>query len=76
LENCTQILAIEYLLASQAFEFLKEQRFGTGTDTAWRLLRERVSAYDQDRWLAPDIAAAAGVLKDPILLHKALPNLN
>ena len=43
---------------------------------AWRLLRERVPAYDQDRWLAPDIAAAAGVLKDPNLLHKALPNLN
>ena len=32
LENCTQILAIEYLLAAQAFEFLKEQRFGAGTD--------------------------------------------
>ena len=40
LENCTQILAIEYLLAAQAFEFLKEQRFGAGTDVAWRLLRE------------------------------------
>lgn len=76
LENCTQILAIEYLLAAQAFEFLKEQCFGAGTDAAWRLLRERVPAYDQDRWLAPDIAAAASVLKDPILLHKALPNLN
>ena len=60
LENCTQILAIEYLLAAQAFEFLKEQRFGAGTDRAWRLLRETVPAYDQDRWLAPDIAAAAG----------------
>lgn len=36
LENCTQILAIEYLLAAQAFEFLKEQRFGAGTDVAWR----------------------------------------
>ena len=74
--NVTQILAIEYLLAAQAFEFLKEQRFGAGTDAAWRLLRERVPAYDQDRWLAPDIAAAAGVLKDPALLKKTLPNLN
>ncbi|VVO23097.1 histidine ammonia-lyase [Pseudomonas fluorescens] len=76
LENCTQILAIEYLLAAQAFEFLKAQRFGAGTDIAWRLLRERVAAYDQDRWLAPDIASAASVLKDPHLLHKALPNLH
>ncbi|MNY79757.1 hypothetical protein D3C86_2205360 [compost metagenome] len=55
---------------------MKEQRFGAGTDAAWRLLRERVPAYDQDRWLAPDIASAAAVLKDPILLHKVLPNLN
>ncbi|EJM94135.1 histidine ammonia-lyase [Pseudomonas sp. GM74] len=76
LENCTQILAIEYLLAAQAFEFLKEQRFGAGTDAAWRLLREHVAPYDQDRWLAPDIAAAAAVLKDPILLHNAFPELN
>jgi histidine ammonia-lyase len=76
LENCTQILAIEYLLAAQAFEFLKEQRFGAGTDIAWRLLREKVPAYDQDRWLAPDIAAAANVLKDPNLLHNVLPNLH
>ncbi|ROL81183.1 histidine ammonia-lyase [Pseudomonas protegens] len=70
LENCTQILAIEYLLAAQAFEFLKEQRFGTGTGIAWCLLRERIAAYDQDRWLAPDIAGAAALLKDPLLLPK------
>ncbi|WP_339507947.1 histidine ammonia-lyase [Pseudomonas sp. RL_35y_Pfl2_P42] len=76
LENCTQILAIEYLLAAQGFEFLKEQRFGAGTDIAWRLLREKVPAYDQDRWLAPDIAAAASVLKDTNALHNVLPNLH
>ena len=70
LENCTQILAIEYLLAAQAFEFLKEQRFGTGAGIAWCLLRERVPAYDQDRWLAPDIASVAALLKDPRLLNK------
>lgn len=74
LENCTQILAIEYLLAAQAFEFLKAQRFGAGTNRAWRLLRERVPAYDQDRWLAPDIAAAASVLKEANLLHQVVPD--
>ncbi|WP_166363103.1 HAL/PAL/TAL family ammonia-lyase [Pseudomonas akapageensis] len=75
LENCTQILAIEYLLAAQAFEFLKEQRFGAGTDIAWRLLRERVPAYAQDRWLAPDIASSASILKDPGLLGATFPGL-
>ncbi len=75
LENCTQILAIEYLLAAQAFEFLKEQRFGAGTDIAWKLLRERVPAYDQDRWLAPDIARAAALLKEPTLIQGRFPDL-
>lgn len=76
LENCTQILAIEYLLAAQAFEFLKAQRFGAGTDIAWRLLREQVPPYDQDRWLAPDIACAAALLKDPAALQRALPHVH
>jgi len=69
LGNCRQILAIEYLLAAQAFEFLKTQRFGAGTERAWRLLRERVPAYDKDRWLAPDIASAAALLGDEELLR-------
>ncbi|MGE8169819.1 HAL/PAL/TAL family ammonia-lyase [Pseudomonas putida] len=76
LENCTQILAIEYLLAAQAFEFLKEQRLGIGTDAAWRLLREQVPAYLQDRWLAPDIGCAAALLKDPRLPQPVLSALN
>lgn len=75
LENCTQILAIEYLLAAQAFEFLKEQRFGAGTQRAWQLLREQVPAYQQDRWLAPDIARAAALLKQPQGPRHVLPTL-
>jgi len=75
LENCTQILAIEYLLAAQAFEFLKEQRFGAGTGRAWQLLREQVPAYVQDRWLAPDIATTAALLKQPRLPRHVLPAL-
>jgi len=76
LENCTQVLAIEYLLAAQAFEFLKTQRFGAGTDAAWHLLREAVPAYLEDRWLAPDIARAAELLKQPQLLQRVLTTLH
>ncbi|MBH3429544.1 HAL/PAL/TAL family ammonia-lyase [Pseudomonas alkylphenolica] len=76
LENCTQILAIEYLLAAQAFEFLKAQGFGTGTGAAWHLLREHVPAYLEDRWLAPDIARAAELLRQPRLLQRVLPALH
>lgn len=64
-ENTTRVLAIEYLLAGQAFEFLKAQRFGTGTTAAWQRLRERVPPYDQDRWLAPDIESAAHLVRQP-----------
>ncbi|MEB0017634.1 HAL/PAL/TAL family ammonia-lyase [Pseudomonas sp.] len=68
IDNTTQVLAIEYLLAAQAFEFLKEQRFGVGTGSAWRLLREQVPPYDEDRWLAPDIESAARLVrKEPQL---------
>ncbi|MFF7706060.1 histidine ammonia-lyase [Pseudomonas sp. NPDC007930] len=75
LENCTQILAIEYLLAAQAFEFLQQHGFGAGTGEAWRLLREHIAPYDQDRWLAPDIATSAALLKDPSLLAQRFPGL-
>ncbi len=65
LENLTQILAIEYLLAAQAFEFLQAQQFGAGTGQAWRNLRAHVAAYNADRFLAPDIAQAARLLRQP-----------
>lgn len=71
--NLNQILAIEFLLAAQAFEFLKEQSFGRGTGRAWRLLREHVPAYHVDRFLAPDIAQTAELLRDPAALQGLLP---
>lgn len=64
-ENLTQILAIEYLLAAQALEFLPGQRFGEGTGKAWRRLRQEVPPFATDRFLAPDIAAAAALLREP-----------
>ncbi|WP_025995362.1 HAL/PAL/TAL family ammonia-lyase [Pseudomonas viridiflava] len=70
LANATQILSIEYLLAAQAFEFLKAQRFGVGTNIAWQLLRERVPAYDEDRWLAPDIASSAALINEQQTLER------
>lgn len=62
-ENSTRILAIEYLLAAQAFEFLKARRFGDGTALAWQRLRAVVPPYEQDRWLAPDISKTVEVLR-------------
>ncbi|MFH7495374.1 histidine ammonia-lyase, partial [Pseudomonas syringae pv. tagetis] len=59
----SQILVIVYLLEAQAFEFLKTPGFGVVTGAAWRLLRERIPAYYEDRWLAPDISSSAALVK-------------
>ncbi|MGB8663481.1 MAG: histidine ammonia-lyase [Serratia inhibens] len=75
LANGNQILAIEYLLAAQAFEFLTQYRFGTGTGRAWQRLRQTVAPYHQDRWLAPDIAASAALIADQGVLYEIVPDL-
>lgn len=75
LANVNQILAIEYLLAAQAFEFLKQYRFGEGTHRAWQRLRQVVAPYHQDRWLAPDIASSAALLQDEQALLEIAPTL-
>ncbi|QUY49118.1 histidine ammonia-lyase [Serratia plymuthica] len=75
LANVNQILAIEYLLAAQAFEFLTQYRFGTGTGRAWQRLRQSVAPYHQDRWLAPDIAASAALIADQGVLYEIAPDL-
>lgn len=75
LANLNQILAIEYLLAAQAFEFLQQHRFGDGTQRAWQRLRQVVTPYHQDRWLAPDIASSAALLQDEQALAEIAPTL-
>lgn len=75
LGNINQILAIEYLLAAQAFEFLQQHRFGDGTQRAWQRLRQAVAPYHQDRWLAPDIASSAALLQDEQALAEIAPTL-
>jgi histidine ammonia-lyase len=63
LDNLYQILAIEYLLAAQAFEFFGNQRMGIGTSEARRMLRLKIPSYVVDRFLAPEIANASAILR-------------
>jgi histidine ammonia-lyase len=62
-ENVWHVLAIEYLLAAQALDFLGPENAGVGTQRAWQLLRQQVGVWHEDRWLAPDIARAVAVLR-------------
>jgi len=64
LENVWHILAIEYLLAAQALDFHGDAALASGTRRALRRLRAVVANWQQDRWLAPDIALAVRVLKN------------
>jgi histidine ammonia-lyase len=60
--NVAHILGIEWLAAAQGVEFLRPLASSAALESAHALLRERCPAMPQDRYLAPDIeAAAAGV---------------
>ncbi len=61
--NLWQILAIEYLLAAQALDFHGEDQLARGTAQALRQLRAVVANWQEDRWLAPEIARAVAVLQ-------------
>ncbi|MEB5970684.1 histidine ammonia-lyase [Pantoea dispersa] len=63
LDNVWQVLAIEYLLAAQALDFHGEAQLAGGTRQALRALRAEVATWQEDRWLAPEMARAVKVLK-------------
>lgn len=62
IEHTAQVLAIEWLSASQAYEFLKPLKMGKGTGAAYELLRQYVPALMEDRILAPDMKMAKDLL--------------
>jgi histidine ammonia-lyase len=68
LENTNKILAIEYLCAAQACEFIEPGSMGEGTFKAWELIRESIPSYDEDRWLAPEIEKSSLLVRSNALL--------
>jgi histidine ammonia-lyase len=62
LEHTAQVLAIEWVSAAQAYEFVKPLKLGKGSAVAYELLREHVAALGEDRILAPDLRAAKDLL--------------
>ncbi len=65
IDNTRRILAIEYLCAAQAIEFLPKLKLGQGTGRAYRRLRADVASMEQDRFLSPDIALIETGLLEP-----------
>jgi histidine ammonia-lyase len=66
LRNTEAVLGIELLCAAQALEFRKPLRPGAGVQRAYERVRARVPALDADRVLAPDIEAAAALVREGV----------
>ncbi|HOT27354.1 MAG TPA: histidine ammonia-lyase [Candidatus Ozemobacteraceae bacterium] len=72
LSNTAQVLAIEWLCACQAYEFLKPLALGKGTAAAYEVLRAAVPPLKEDRFQAPDLEMARELLwKGDLVTHVA-----
>ena len=66
-ENTSNILAIEWLAASQGLDFLAPLKSSDQLEMAKSRLREQVPFYDKDRYFAPDIRKAADLILQDVL---------
>jgi histidine ammonia-lyase len=62
--NVQHVLAIELLCAMQGIDFRRPLRAGNGVEQAYARVREVVPMLENDRALAPDIAAVARAVAD------------
>ncbi len=63
-ENTAHILGIELLAACQGLEFLRPLRSSASLERAHALVRAGCPPLDHDRYLAPDIEYATGLVRD------------
>ncbi|KAF0115298.1 MAG: histidine ammonia-lyase [Rhodobacteraceae bacterium] len=78
-KNLNVILGVEAMCAAQGVEFRAPLRTSTPLQAAVRALRAQVHALEEDRYLAPDLAKAAGLVADgamSIATGLALPDLS
>jgi len=72
-ENLVQIVAIEYLAAAQGMDLIGKLRSSEPLERARHLLRTKVPMLTEDRFFAPDIEAAATLVRSGALID-ALPS--
>ena len=73
-ENTRQILAVEYLAASQGISLRRPLTSSTGVESALQKLRDDVPEYREDRVFYPDIQKAASIIEQG-QLAELLPTL-
>jgi histidine ammonia-lyase len=64
ISNTSNILGIELLAAAQGIEFLRPLKSSVVLEALHALLRKDIPAHNVDRYLAPDIAHAAQLVRD------------
>jgi histidine ammonia-lyase len=70
-ENAVQVIAIELISAAQGCDFHRPLASSAPLERVRERLRERVPHLDDDRYLAPDIAAAADLVRSGALAAAA-----
>jgi histidine ammonia-lyase len=70
-ENAVNVIAIELIAAAQGCDFHAPLKSSTPLEWVRARLRERVPRLDHDRYLAPDIAAAADLVRSGALAAAA-----
>ncbi len=70
-ENAVNIAAIELIVAAQACDFHAPLTSSAALERVRVCLRERVAHLDDDRFLAPDIAAAADLVRTRVICQAA-----
>ena len=68
LENTEKVLGIELLCAAQGLDCGEKLRPGRGVEAAYQCIRTAVPPLDKDRFLAPDLARAEGLVRSGELL--------
>ncbi len=66
LRNVETVLGLELMIAAQGLEHRKPLHPGRGVERAYAILRERTPPLDRDRVLAPDIEAAATLVRSGV----------
>jgi histidine ammonia-lyase len=74
-ENVMNILAIELLAAAQGCDFHAPLRSSPVLERVREAVRARISHLEEDRFLAPDIAAAAELVRSETLVAAAGPEI-
>ncbi|MGL5645007.1 aromatic amino acid lyase, partial [Cetobacterium sp.] len=70
LGNARKVIAMEILCACQAIDLKKSKdSLGLMTQEAYKIIRENVKYYDEDRVMYPDIDTVEDVIKKNLIIE-------